>query len=319
MTDMTQDISVIICTYTEDRWDDLVAAVESVQQQTLSPLEVIIVVDHNPALLERVRTCLSDVVVIENKELPGGSGGRTSGLAVAKGRKIAYLDDDETAEPDWLVRLSRWCDEPNVLGAGGRVEPEWINGRPSWFPEEFYWVIGCTFRGMPQTTAPVRNLFAGCMCIRREVFKAVGGFRNEVGHKGSVPFGCDETELCIRANQRFPKGMFIYEPRSVVHAKVPASRAQWRYFCKRCYAEGRSKARVSRLVGAKDGLASERKHAFRTLPQGVLRGIGDAVFRRDLTGLARAVAIVAGLAVTVTGYILETIHQLFTRRKPAGV
>ena len=34
VTETVHDISVIICAYTEERWNDLVAAVESVQQQT---------------------------------------------------------------------------------------------------------------------------------------------------------------------------------------------------------------------------------------------------------------------------------------------
>ena len=48
-------ISVIICTYTEKRWDTLVAAITSVQQQSMSPQEIIVVSDNNPALAVRVR------------------------------------------------------------------------------------------------------------------------------------------------------------------------------------------------------------------------------------------------------------------------
>src|SRR6266567_6901037 len=71
----TYDISVIICAYTEDRWNDLVAAIESVQQQTLSPREIIVVIDHNPGLLERARQHASGVVV-ENTGARGLSGAR---------------------------------------------------------------------------------------------------------------------------------------------------------------------------------------------------------------------------------------------------
>ena len=47
VTPFAQDISVVICAYTEDRWDDLVAAVASVQGQSESPREIVVVVDHN--------------------------------------------------------------------------------------------------------------------------------------------------------------------------------------------------------------------------------------------------------------------------------
>src|SRR2546421_2735340 len=102
MSETTHDISVIICAYTEERWDDLVAAVESVKQQTLPPKEIIVVIDHNPGLLKRVQEHLAGVFVVENSEAPGASGSRNSGLEVAKSQIIACLDDDAVATPDWL-------------------------------------------------------------------------------------------------------------------------------------------------------------------------------------------------------------------------
>lgn len=46
--------SVVICVYTEDRWEDILAAVDSVRTQSLPALETLLVVDHNAALLERL-------------------------------------------------------------------------------------------------------------------------------------------------------------------------------------------------------------------------------------------------------------------------
>ena len=53
MTDRASRISIVLCAYTEDRWAELVAAVESVRRQTLSPREIVLVIDHNPPLLAR--------------------------------------------------------------------------------------------------------------------------------------------------------------------------------------------------------------------------------------------------------------------------
>lgn len=50
----TRDISVVICVYTEDRWEDILAAVSSVRAQSLPALETLLVVDHNTVLLERL-------------------------------------------------------------------------------------------------------------------------------------------------------------------------------------------------------------------------------------------------------------------------
>src|SRR5215831_15303130 len=112
VTQTTYDVSVIICAYTEDRWDDLLAAVDTVRQQTLPPRELIVVVDHNPSLLERIRAHLSDAIVVENTETPGLRGARNCGIAAAHGRLIAFLDDDAVAIPDWLQFLCEGYSDP---------------------------------------------------------------------------------------------------------------------------------------------------------------------------------------------------------------
>ncbi len=306
---------MIICAFTEDRWEALVAAVESVQQQTLSPYEIIVVIDHNTHLLEQVRVHLPDVITIENSGPRGLSGARNSGIKIAQGTLVAFLDDDAVAEPDWLIQLSGCCMDPQVLGAGGASVPLWLCTKPAWFPEEFYWVVGCTYRGLPQRLTAVRNLYGGCTCIRREVFEVIGGFRNGIGRVGSIPKGCEETEFCIRAKQHWPQKVFVYEPQARIHHRISPDRTSWRYFRSRCYAEGLSKAMVTRYVGVNDGLASERTYTLNTLPRGIMRGLIDALLHQDLAGLARGVAIVTGLVVTSTGYLVGSISLLLKKLK----
>jgi glucosyl-dolichyl phosphate glucuronosyltransferase len=301
----TYDISVIICAYTEDRWHDLVAAVESVQQQTLPPREIIVVIDHNPGLLKRVQVYVPGVNVVQNTEACGLSGARNSGIAAAKGQIIAFLDDDAMATPNWLLMLlSEGFTDPQILGIGGAIMPLWLDNEPAWLPEEFYWVVGCTYRGMPRTIQAIRNPIGGNMALRREIFDAVGGFRNGIGRIGGHPFGCEETEICIRIRQHWPQSTFLYHPQASVLHRVPSNRTSLRYFCSRCYAEGLSKAVVTQYVGVKDGLSSERVYTLRALPQGVVRGLTDVFFHHDLAGLARAGAIVVGLAMTLVGYLV---------------
>lgn len=319
MTQTTIDVSVILCAYTEKRWDAMVAAIQSVQQQTFPAGEIILVIDHNPALLERARARIPGVLVIENSEAQGLSGARNSGIAAAQGAWLAFLDDDAVAEPDWLEKLFELCQEPRVLGAGGAAEPLWLSKQPRWFPEEFYWVIGCTYQGLPCTAEPVRNLYGCSMCIRKEVFDTVGGFRFGIGRVGTIPTGCEETELCIRAKQHWPEKAFFYEPASRIHHQVPANRATWRYFCSRCYGEGLSKKAISRLVGAKDSLSSERSYTLHTLPRGIWHGLRDAAVRHDPAGLARAGAIVIGLFITAAGYLVGNLQLQVKKWDPPRV
>ncbi|TME00918.1 MAG: glycosyltransferase family 2 protein [Chloroflexi bacterium] len=306
-------ISVIICAFTEERWDALVAAVESVQQQALPPCEIIVVIDNNAHLLERVRAYLPGVNAIENSGPRGLSEARNSGIAIAQGTLVAFLDDDAMAEPDWLMLLSEEFSDLQVLGIGGAVTPLWLDKSPAWLPEEFYWVVGCSYRGMPQTLQTIRNPIGANMTFRREVFETVGGFRSGIGRVGTWPVGCEETELCIRARQHWPGRTFLYQPQANVFHRVPGKRASWCYFCSRCYAEGLSKAVVTRYVGAKDSLASERSYTLRTLPHGVVCNLIDALFHHDLTGLVRAGAIAVGLTVTTIGYLMGRVFSTITR------
>lgn len=297
----TGTVSVVVCAYTEDRWDDLVEAVASLRCQTAPPLEIVVVVDHNPGLLERVKRYLPAAFAVRNGEERGLSGARNTGIATARGEIVAFLDDDAVADPDWVERLSRHYAAPHVIGVGGRAEADWVTGRPSTFPEEFDWVVGCTYRGMPEATTAIRNPIGANMSFRADVLWRTGGFRSGVGRVGTRPVGCEETELSIRAARAHPEGMILYEPEAKVRHRVPPGRATWRYFRSRCYAEGLSKAIVSEWVGADAGLSSERTYTFRTLPLGVLRGIAGG-FRGEVAGLGRAAAIVAGLAITTAGY-----------------
>ena len=301
--------SVVICAYTEDRWDDLRRAVASVQRQTLPAVETIVVIDHNPELFVRSRRELPEAVGIQNEGRRGLSGARNTGVAAARGEVVAFLDDDALAEPDWLERLAEPYTDERVLGVGGEIIPDWAAGRPRYFPAEFHWVVGCTYAGLPEERRPIRNLIGANMSIRRDILTEVGGFSSVIGRVGTNPVGCEETELCIRARQRWPGAEFIYEPNARVHHSIPKVRARWRYFAARCWSEGLSKAVVARIAGTRDGLSSERSHALKTLPLGVLRGLRDAV-RGDPGGLARATAIMAGLLVTTCGYLFGVIRGI---------
>jgi len=303
----TPSVSVVICAYTDARWDELVAAVRSVQAQETPVLETVLVIDHHPALQERAAREIPGVVLVENVEQRGLSGARNSGVRVARGDVIAFMDDDAWADPAWWSHLAAAYADPTVMAAGGAILPSWERGRPSWFPREFDWVIGCTYLGMPETRAAVRNMIGCNMSFRRDAFVEVGGFSHGIGRIGTRPLGGEETEFCIRAQRRWPHRVIIYEPAAVVNHRVPAARGTVRYFRSRCYAEGLSKAAIAKLVGSGSALSTERGYAVRTLGGGVARNLADAVRGKGLTGLRRAAAIVLGLAATTTGYVVGRI------------
>ncbi|MEU0036707.1 MULTISPECIES: glycosyltransferase family 2 protein [unclassified Streptomyces] len=306
------DISVVVCVYTEDRWEDILAAVSSVRAQSLPALETLLVVDHNPTLLERLGREYKEtdaVRVLANAGPRGLSAGRNTGIAAARGGIIAFLDDDAVAERDWLRHFAAGYADPRVMAVGGRTMPIWASGRrPAWFPEEFDWVVGCTYKGLPEGRVRVRNVLGGNASFRRTAFDAAGGFATGIGRDGDKrPLGCEETELCIRLTRARPDAILLIDDRAVIHHRVPRAREHFAYFRTRTYAEGLSKALVARSVGAAKGLESERRYTTRVLPAGVVRGVRDAVLARP-GGAGRAGAIVAGVLTAAGGYVLGSLR-----------
>ncbi|MER5718582.1 glycosyltransferase family 2 protein [Streptomyces sp. NPDC002132] len=309
-------VSVVVCAYTEDRWDDILAAVASVRAQSRPALETVLVVDHNQALTDRLteefasagsRAAEGEVRVLSNSGPRGLSAGRNTGVAAARGDVIAFLDDDAVAERDWLRWFAAGYDDPRVMAVGGLTLPVWASGRrPVWFPEEFDWVVGCSYRGLPPGRVRVRNVLGGNASFRRTAFDLAGGFATGIGRDGDRhPLGGEETELCIRLSRARPDAILLVDDRAVIHHKVPEARERFAYFRARTYAEGLSKALVARSVGAAKGLESERRYTTRVLPSGVARGLRDAALARR-GGARRAAAIITGTLTAAAGYAAGT-------------
>jgi len=303
------NVSIVVCAYTVARWETLRTALEAARRQEPAPLEIIVVADHAPDVETRARAEFPWAVVLGNTQERGLSGARNSGVAVARGEFIAFLDDDAIPEPGWLAHLTAPLTDPGVMGSGGKVVARWPGERPRFLPPEFDWTVGCSYRGLPVNGGEIRNPIGANMCFRREVFDIAGGFHGHIGRIGTLPVGCEETELCIRFRQLEPATRFVYEPRAVVHHVMSPDRTRWRYFRSRCWSEGLSKAVVAHHAGARDGLSSERSYVLRTLPSGVAREVRHAVRRRDPAGLQRAGAIIAGVAITTAGYARERGRQ----------
>lgn len=58
---------------------------------------------------------------------------RNAGILNSKGEAIAFIDDDEFPEPDWLLQLhNHLVQDPSVAGILGPVRPHYPNGTPAW-------------------------------------------------------------------------------------------------------------------------------------------------------------------------------------------
>ncbi|MGC0336381.1 glycosyltransferase family 2 protein [Streptomyces sp. SLBN-8D4] len=304
-------LTVVVCAYTLERWDDLRAAVTSVRTQRNPPDEIVLVVDHCRPLYERAARELPGVRVVPSSGPRGLSGARNTGVAVSHGDVVAFLDDDAAAEPQWTDRLLAPYEDPRVVGVGGLVRPRWSTRRPVWFPPEFDWVVGCSYRGLPERTAPVRNFIGANMSFRRTELLAVGGFLDTLGRVSDRPTaGCEETDLCLRITARRPDAVLLYEPAAAVRHRVPEARTRWSYFRSRCYGEGRSKALVARYDGSGPALTSERAYLRSTIPRALVRNLR----RTGRPGAVRTLgALSAGVCATGTGYLVGRLRSSGTR------
>jgi GT2 family glycosyltransferase len=305
---MHKSISVVIAAFTEKRWSDLVDAVASVKKQSFPAKEIIVAIDHNPALLRRVIAEISDVIAVPNQFARGAPGARNSGVAASTGDILAFLDDDAVADPDWLLRLSDGYADESVCAVGGRIDPLWLDERPKWFPDEFNWVVGASYKGGPVQTQAVRNLWTVNMSVLRDAFESVGGFRPQFGKVGarSRP---EDTELCIRIGHAWPGKAIMYNPDAKVLHKVHPGRTRFSYFASRCYHEGYGKAEMARYFRQSPAvLGPEQRYLRLLLFESVVTGCREALFRGRFGGLVRVGAIISGLGCAFAGFSLGALR-----------
>jgi glucosyl-dolichyl phosphate glucuronosyltransferase len=310
-----KDISVVVCTHRVERWPQLVDCLASLENQSLQPLEVIVVVDGAAELSGRLHERAGPEITLATARPSGLSAARNLGLAHASGEFVAFLDDDAVADPSWLKGLRAVLEDETVAGVGGVSLPNWEGARPGWMPEELLWTVGCSFRGMPVVQSDVRNVYGGSACYRREIFAEFGGFDSKLGRTAVGLAGCEETELCVRVRNRSPELRFVHEPAAVIHHRVPLARQKVSYVLSRCFGEGRSKAILYAVVGSngKRPLAREANYLARTVPSGIALHVAHFL-RGDAWGLARAFILAIAVMNTLAAYEATRIHDRYVRQ-----
>ena len=238
------NISIVLSTYTTDRFTYVLDCVESLKKQTLPPREIILILDADEKMLEFYKSYAPDCVKIFNSEGSGLSNARNAGVKNAEGEIICFIDDDAIADKDWLKNLVKNYDNPRVVGVGGLVKPIWENGRPPWFPEELDWIVGCSYKGSIDRKTRIRNPIGCNMSFKKKVFERVGNFKPTIGRSGSKLFGGEETEFSLRISEKVPWAIVIHDPSAVVFHKISKNRAHVKYVIKRSFYGGFSTALV---------------------------------------------------------------------------
>ena len=304
------EVSVVVCTYAEQRYPDFREAVESVLGQTYDAVEVVAVIDGNDTVCQRVHEDFGshdDVVIHCNDAKQGVSVSRTRGAELAGGDVVAFIDDDAIAESDWVERLVRAYEEYDAIAVGGRMAGEWLAGRPWFLPEEFNWLVGVTHRGFAEPYEEVRNTFESNISFRREVFLALGGYNPELGPTATAYSHSEGAELGARLRAEYDRGV-VYVPDAVVRHKVFEERTQFRWLCRRAFEQGVSKRSME---GQPGGSSAEEfgflrallvEHAPRRLRALITGPSGEQV--GQLGGLVLFTGLVG------IGYVYEAVRSV---------
>jgi GT2 family glycosyltransferase len=297
---MARAADVVLCTYTEERWDLLERAVASVQAQTVAPARILISVDHNETLLTRCQARWGPdgevsgppVEVFANRFAGRLGSARNTAVERASAEVIAFLDDDAEADPTWLETLLEVYATTDAVAVGGAPLPNQQVPRPGWFPHEFDWVFGCHYAGLPEVRSPVRHLIGASMSVRADALRAVGGFHSDKH---------DDMDLSHRIAAAHGAAAVVYEPKAVIYHFVHPERLTWDYFWRRCYMINRGKVRAFSDMGSAGNIQAELEFAARmagSVARKLLRGLGG-----DIDAVRQAAAIVAGLAAAAGGHL----------------
>lgn len=307
-----RDVSVVVCCYDMARYEQLLDCLDSVHRQSLAPESVVVVVDGCPQLARalRHRAGPEQLVVLDTNQ--GLSAARNAGAARVTTAWVAFLDDDATAAPDWLAKLTDCALEWGAVGAGGWSAPVFDGPAPRWLPPELLWTVGCSYRGMRTERAMQRNVFGGCAVLRTAVFRQVGGYDVTLGRRGGGVEGGEEADFSLRVAAAHPTAYFAHVPDAVIHHRVGTARLTRGYVLSRCFSDGRTKRLLAARVGRR-ALGSERAYVLTAVPRGVLRGL--------VAGRWESAAILtAGVGSAALGYLAGRVRSSRRRddRLPAG-
>lgn len=235
-------ISVVVCTF--NRVDLLEALLCSLEKQTCQKgLYEVIIVDNNSTDrtyqlgLEAIsRNCN---FYLFRELLQGLSYARNRGMQEAKGKYVAYIDDDAVATPNWLAEMASFIRRhPGVVAFGGPYEAFTTTPVPVWFPPEYGSLnYGCEERCLDTG----REFIHGTnMVFLRDVISACGGFHPELGMKGNLISYGEETRLQFILME---KGFQVYyAPLMVVRHWLPLHKVRLSWLLKTAYAVGRCSA-----------------------------------------------------------------------------
>jgi GT2 family glycosyltransferase len=190
-------------------------------------------------------------VRVVREEKLGLSNARNRAIADARGEYVIFMDDDETADPDWLCAYERLIDAENPDAFGGRQVVLFEDARPPWLRDELLGFLGELNRAdrIVQLTDPDTPFYGGNFGLRKAVCDRIGGFDSMLGRKGADNTGGEEVDFYRRL---LDAGFSVWwTPEAVIHHRIQATKLERRYFLDLHYRMGRMEAIRKRGAGSR--------------------------------------------------------------------
>lgn len=156
-------------------------------QQSYRFVEVIVVDNGSRAGIEAVRAVAGGRARVVHAEARGAGPARNVGAGTARGRILAFIDSDCRPDPDWIAEGVASLASHDVVGGSVRVD---VDDRANMSPSEAFEVV-FAFRNEMYIRRKGFTVTAS-MFVRRDVFDAVGPFRNGVS---------EDMDWCHRARR----------------------------------------------------------------------------------------------------------------------
>ena len=285
-------------------YDHFCEAAESVLNQTYNNVELVVIVDGTPGVYDKILEDYDnheDMIISCNDENVGLLQSRNRGAELATGDVVAFIDDDAIADEEWIERLVDAYENQNAIAAGGKMTPEWIAGKPSFLPEEFYWLIGVTHRGFADGAGEVRNTFGSNISFRTNLFEELGGFNVNIGgRKGDKNLQGGETELCARMRTEYDQGIW-YVPEAEVAHKVFQYRTKLGWLLDRAFWQGYSKRAMETLLDDNDD--EEAEFLTRLITDFTLLRIRNIIQSPSIARITQLVMLWVFTATVGIGYL----------------
>ncbi|MFX0126213.1 MAG: glycosyltransferase, partial [Candidatus Hodarchaeota archaeon] len=182
-----------------------------------------------------------------NEKKQGLSHARNKGWKKAKGKYVAYIDDDARATLNWCKNIIDAFENvvPKPIAVGGPIYPLYEKKPPKWFPNEIEirnWGDKPHFLKGDM----IKWGFSGSnMAFPRSILKKYRGFSTEYGRIGNELRLGEDTELFHRISKKEP--FFWYDPQIKVFHWVPVNKMNLRYIMLRSYKGGQNIVLIENL------------------------------------------------------------------------